>query len=609
MNHDTNNQRPRRLRRLLLGAAFVAVFVFGCDLPGIVDPIDGSALEPDVSLPDSCPAAPSCGDGNVIELCGESGTLEFVSCGRAETCVDGRCEDLTASCDGSRRPFRISNRELVFDVPELLTECDCTGPTGCRCESVDYKSQVRQLTIENCSDRSLYIFDLALKDSAVRPDGEPVFALDRSYRELEIRSGRSQTIDVFYRPAPGVSQLSESNLELSLLGDASDSYAVGLRTRSLCVTATPFEDIWTLIPGQSITTSALVQNCGTERVTLTGAEVVAWKGPGEPTLRIAEKLPFTLLAGGTATAKVTVTPEEPGLFEGTVRFNFVEERLRQGAETRIYGAAAEQGCSDAPLPPVELTANGVSVDPGHKFEPARFVGLRSEPRTTLRPYFTLESAPEGFKGRVFINDDGSGLLVPLVVGAYVVRYGALDVETGQLLCEFEDIPLTVLPSAPLYVELTWDTLDDPIPGDAGYGRGIDLDLYVLTGGQSSGWTSSEAACFPEASTPCSLAGGYRRVRSFAGGLPEAYAFDSSDQTFTFGAYLRNPYNFEEGARAQIRIWRDGELIEGASLSTPPDATAPARLRRANSFWVASQLFEGEGVPLDFHLNGIPGFAP
>jgi hypothetical protein len=591
-----------------LMAAGVVFVLGGCDLPGIIEPFDRDAtLEPDAAP--SCPVVPRCGRGNFVEQCAPDGTLEVVGCGLAEVCTDGVCEDLTGTCDASRgRPFRLSRSELVFDVPELLAECDCTGPSGCECAEVDYKSQQRQIEIENCTSRSIFIQDVRVKDNAVRPDGEPVFALDRSYRDIAVPPGSTRTIDVFYRPAPGVSQLARSDLDVTLIGDSAEDFSVPLRTRSFCATATPVREIYTLLLGQEITFDAVVANCGTEPITLTGASAGQWKGPGAPDVHVPEKLPFVLSAGQSTVARVRVDPEEPGVFEGTVRFAFEEDRVATGAATRVAGAVVRDGCTDVDLPKLDVYVGSELIETSD-FDVEPGANLRLAPRELpegVVPLFSVPESPDGFRGRVEVAND-EATIAPGFVGDYLVRYRAFDSMAGQLTCAWDDVAFSVSPTAPLYVELSWRTRGDLIEDDAGFGRGADLDLYVLSAeGVEAAWDRSATACFPEADEPCGVGEGRRVSTSRTGLRPEAYAFGRVDGVaYSFGAYLRNTYNFEDGVEARLRVWRDGELIAGASRSSPSDPDAAPRLRATNTFWLASSYAGGVVLPQELYKAGIP----
>lgn len=599
---------------MLFAVLWAALFVLpSCDLPGIPGyPLDQAGLDSDAGSEASCPATPRCGAGNFVEQCAEDGeTFEVVSCGIAELCRAGSCEDVTGSCDATQgRPFRLSDREIAFDAPELLANCDCSGATGCSCNEVEYEPQRKSITIENCSSRPLYLQGTVLKNTSLRPDSTPVFVLAESYGARTIEPGRGLEISVIYRPAPGVSQLAGSDLNISLIGDSAEFFAVPLRTRSFCITATPTVDIWTLIPGQELTRPVVIQNCGTEPVTLTGAEVDGWKGPGEPTVKISEKLPFTLAGGDEADALIKLAPESPGLFEGAVHFQFAEEVVRRGATTVIRGAAAENGCSMTPLPALTSFANGRVLDSDlETVAPAALITM--VPTTgpaTLVPVYTLRDKPDPFLGRVVFEPDSATLFAD-VVGPYVIRYRAFDQETGLMTCEFEDVAVDVRPSAPLYVELTWRADGDSIVDDAGFGRGADLDLYVRATETGGTWSDSDTSCFPDARVPCSEAVGSRVSLSQSGWNPEAYRFARVEGlTFSFGAYLRNPYNFGGdggGVRATLKVWRDGELVEAASLPSPAEPEESPRIRSANLFWWAASYEDESAIVIDSYQPGIP----
>lgn len=557
----------RHLLPHLLAASLLAVAV-GCDLPGIplhLEPgqadagvgADGGPVGPQVCAPSSR----SCRSSTTLSICSDDGAdFQIEVCGDGTTCIEGACTPIESSCRYGQ-PFALSTDELVYDV------------------TADFKSQTRVVTLTNCGVQPLRIRD-AIVRAPDRPDGRPVFRLtDDSPKGGTLQPGASATFKVLYEPTAGLSQV-RGTLQLGLTTDSPVLYEVELRTRSYCVTATPVLDMGPIEAGEPHRETIFLQNCGTEPVNLrtVAARTDAHSDsppPWQIALDPAIKLPSRVYPGEEVAVEVRVVGEPGAVIDDAVLFGFEElEASVEPATTQLRAVALAAACDEGlTTPPVRVTVRNVVVQSEPALVPpleiVRLVPQIADGDEGLGLALTLVEQPD--VSHLELSRQGrAAYFQPTVVGDYAVEALAFDPVTGRPACDPRVIELRVRPEQPVHVELTWRALGDAIAGDAGFGRGANLDLHVLAG---AGMWNGEDDCFPGASMPCGAALGTVAVKSQSGDQAEVVWFDEMpEQRLKFGVYLSNIFNFE-AVDARLRLYVDGELageVDTGRLQTPND---------------------------------------
>ena len=553
--------------------AAIAVLGWGCDLPPIpsFDPPDvdvDAGVQTDVRLPGPVcePNRTSC-VGNAVAACAPDGhdfTVE--PCATGQACADGQCIAIRNSCDEGQR-FALSRRSLSFDVTS------------------DFKSQTKEVRLTNCDLSPLLIRD-AIVRGPERPDGTPVFALSTEFAQVFVAPGQWIDLKVAYRPAAGLSHV-EGKLELSLLLDELTNVELALRSKALCGSATPVLDLGVRDEGSPARASGLLQNCGTEPLTLTDVTT----GP-HISVHLERSLPLVLAAKEEIEFEVAVAPDAP---RGPI-VDAAEFRLTEHAplHTSVRAFVRHPECVELTPATPQILVNNVPATP----RPGGLVRIRfptEQPGVTHR--VSLREQPEGsFEVPTRVSDGWA--MRPRIVGAYDLAIVAFDAATARISCKTATTTLQVTPVAPLFFELSWSATDDGIPDDLGFGHGPNLDLHVLSSHDQSGqWNDPAWDCYPGVTGRCGAADGSISV-SQASGLPEYVAFPSpADFEFEVGVYLSNPFNFRF-VEARLRVYANGVLV--AELRSD-------KLQGANDFWLAG-IFDGktgQWASIDSTFSGFP----
>jgi hypothetical protein len=587
----------------LMVAFVVAGLGGGCNLPGLTAELEdagGELGEPDGGGSDggACPVAREervcrpgwreCARGGAgVRRCSDCGrTFEFEMCPEGEFCEGGRCQPLANECDTSL-PFRLSASSLTFDSNGRL------------------RPDSGALALENCS-----AFDIVLQRASIQHEDHPtavdqeVFSLTNRYplEEVTVPAGEELPIRMEYRPTFGFYPQANVELEVDVRADQPYPTRIPLRRRIHCVTAPPVVDLGTWDGGEGTSVEVPVVNCGTE-TTLVSRPSMESLGPavdvnGDRRRRLAP--------GDVGTFEFEVRADAPGRVDLGLDF---ESRLAAGSTSqraeevtaRLSGRARAANCSE----PAEITAPTYRIpdedgwQQGHRatLAPGEPIDLRiDDDRPGAEPIWmaTRPDRSRSILRRHPVHGREHLRFVPDVPGTYTFAYEGTD-DNGRPTCETSVFRLEVTPEAPLYVELAWETRDDPIAGDRGYGRGADLNLHVKPGTdeEPGRWGEATDDCFQpgdRATRGCERGDGEMRWVSVAGGS-EAVAFESpGDLEFDIAARLWNTYRFPD-AEATVRVYDDGQLV----ARFPNEGDKPRRVgRSAGTVWMVGTYSPEEG---------------
>lgn len=534
------------------------VFVCACDLPPIgFGRLDASVPDDTTTRPVVCePNTRRC-VANSVHLCDPTGTdFSVEPCHTGDTCNFGRCEPIANTCDGDQ-PFALSATDLAFEATR------------------DFKSQSSDLTLRNCADYPLAVRGFEVR-GPVRPDGTPVFTADSNPAGLRIEPGGSTTMRLTYWPSPGLSHVT-GRVVLGLIASEFVSVEVALRSKAVCVSSTPFIDFGMREVGRTARTSATLQNCGTEEITIDG-----WSAPDN--LEVTLAAPVTLAAGASAVFDVAMATDAPQQVESTIAFQTTPSIE---AITRVRGVTVSDECVPMELAPHRVVVDNRNIDPA----PGRLVGLRFN--DGIERWLDPLRQPQGSYASLHRGGTGWSFR-PRVIGRYRSTAYGYDAETGRRSCEWSPITVDVLPSPGLTVELVWRSTPDSIPEDIGFGRSANLDLHVL---QSSPgrrqWNDPSADCWPNIGAPCANG----TIHISQGGLAEVVHVPNVTGTLQVGVYLSNPFNFRH-TLARVRVYRDHELVANLPSTS---------LTNANDFWLVGQWDEATSTWTDINsvFAGFP----
>ena len=605
---------PRRLPPYALLTALAVTAAAACNLPGLPGVRDGGPVRDagadttppaDTSTPPPRPDVPSVcradgrsdgGDGtwrqcwgSGVMTCVDNGTnIEFTPCGDHELCQDGECQPVENQCDTSL-PFRLSKSSLAFDSNGRL------------------RSDSDSVVVENCSDFDLLLHraDIQYRRTDLFPTGLSPFATANRFplEEVRIPPGEDLRVRVEYAPQFGYFTHKEPRLLLDVRAAQPYVTELPMERRIHCVSTAPDVALGEWQRGERTNVEIPVYNCGTVAARVTRPELddvpadgMALTGPDKS--KVTREIPPGETAdfpiGIEATRAGTVSIDVP-LFSR--RADATQSQRVETITTRLGGRVVTEQCAE----PAEsggvwspeyrsAEADTWSSGPEATVAPGREFHIRT-PATGNRPSdhrFYLSQRPDRSQRSLRPaphSDDRYVRLTPDVPGTYVIAHDPVDADQGPS-CEPQTFRLEVRPEAPVYVELDWAAVDDPIPFDHGYGRGVDLDLHVKASRDDApgAWMNSNSDCFERGEE----AGGYcfdtQSIRSVSvsGGGVEAIALDRLDgSTFEIAVQAWNTYRFP-GARAEVRVYSDGELREGFPVST--------RFGRANgTVWHVGRL--------------------
>lgn len=559
----------------MMSRLFIMMFALAlgaCNLPPI--PLFGGGPEPDVDVPEDSdntfvvcdPSSRRC-IGNSVRVCSPDGRdFSIEACDTGETCSDAACEPIANTCS-TEQPFALTATELAFEV------------------SRDFKSQTKQVRLTNCGTGPIIVRDSVVRGPS-RPDGTPVFQLDGSFAQARIPAGESLNIKVTYRPVPGLSQVT-GRLELSLVVGELTNVEVALRSKAICATATPYIDLGMRNIGVMAIGDGIVQNCGSEPLTVTG-----WHGPQTFEVEFGEELPFTLAPGQELDFEVATMAEAPALLDGNIDITFTDPLLRPTVKVR--GIAVLPECVPATFSEPQILANNQARPP----HPGSLVRIRFPDGDPLI-YHWLENLgqPQGSNERLNRSSDG-WTTRPRMVGRYRATLRGYDLPSGSRSCELDTIDFEVYPpDDSLHVELSWVSEGDGIVEDLGFGHSMNLDLHVLSTSSGDGtWNTVESDCFPGVIGPCGEGRGVVSISQ--GGLPEFVQFsDPTGLKFEVGVYVSNTFNFD-AVLTQVRVYRGRQLV--AELHSDS-------LQNANDFWLVGRWDEetGEWTEINSVFSGFP----
>ncbi len=541
----------RKYIRLTLATLLCGVGLFGCNLPSLPpdfteEPPREDAGLPDVDDPVVCePSSREC-LANSVRVCSADGTdFDIRACGASATCTDGRCLPLENTCDKGQ-PFALSTTELVYEITE------------------DNKSQTQIVTIDNCGVEPIFVEQVDVRGPS-RPDMQPVFRLSTDTpTRITLEPGESLDIRVIYAPALDFTQVTGS-LDLGIITSEYTRYAIGLRTRSRCVTTTPFID-WSPTSDTSETRVAWIQNCGTEPVEISGIESQDFS------LEPLEKVP-AMLAPGRHIGVEILLPDETGPFEGRVFFvvDGAEEGLTEVRGVRLAGDCIE----GADEPGVRVAVNNVPRELEDGFvevAPTDTVRLLADglPPELRADYWQVFAPPEFTSSLQRLR--GETIVSPIVSGNYAYELVAHD-EDYRPLCDRPTVEIESWPNRGVWAELTWVNVSDLVGADSGFANGVDLNLHVKP--RDADWLGSQD-CSANRDENCSI--GRLVASSVSGASPEIVSYQGYVNELEFGIYLANPFNFG-GAQATLRIWQGRQLIDLRS----------AFVSEAGNFWLVGRL--------------------
>ena len=574
--------QPQMIAAVVLGAAST-LLVASCEYDAIpADPRKEYSIETDVGAADTVaqfcdPGAVRCQGPRVVQ-CRDDGSgfeLERV-CPSSTTCSNGVCTLVATHCDdrqGEEAPaFATSKTDIIFETDDGLA------------------TQYASLEVENCSDSDIWLQRAEIRDpSPVR--GRSVFALKdaSTHQEVRIPPSGVEVLRVQYEPRYAFSR-EPGQLRLQIIADAYREFDLPLVPRNHCVSATPSVDLG--IVNQKKTGSVHVHNCGNQPVIIDGLEVVPNK-PGEADqIQLEAALPsetVELTAGESVEIPYEATPELLGSFDHRIVYEIrdAERYTQERLATLFEGRVARSGCrsQDLPAPLVtqsETTHQSWKVEAtlGKPVEVSMRLpeGENFNPDDPQIPAFRFEP-PDGSRAEYEPGNEtfptfGKNRFTPDVPGTYRILLNYVD-SSGRPLCEWQAVEIEAVPAAELYTDLSWQTDEDVIPDDVGFGRGIDLNLHVVpvASGDHVDWAEPRADCFGYGEYPaagagidhelaeCSMLGGEIRSVSTSGAHREIVAFpEATHDRYYVAIHAWSVADFDR-ARATVRLYAGGDAVD------------------------------------------------
>ncbi len=543
--------------------------------------------------------------GNRVMRCVDCGQdFVYEACGESELCKAGECQPVANGCN-TALPFRLSASQLSFESTGQL------------------RASSRSLTLENCAGRELVVDRAAIRRRAEAPfpPEHEVFEFGgrTTVDRVRLPAGEQMRLDLRYAPVEGFFVDEPVDLLLDVRAEQTYVTEVPLDRRIHCVSADADVElgVWELGEGTEI--EVPVVNCGNAPIEVRPEDLAGVGGAGV-TLEPADgEASRRLDPGGVTRYGFEIAVEQPGRVDLAIPFEGRRtETTSSRPETttaRLRGRAEPGACaSPASVPGLQSRRAGDEQwesKARREIAPGEAIELRGAPELELAVgrQVWLAAKPERSGAHLEATEGPKGgasrylRFAPDVPGSYTFAYRGAG-EGGRPSCESEKFRLEVAPESPLYVELTWETAGDPIDGDGGYGRGADLNLHVnpQRDGESGGWADPIRDCYQtggRAGRECRRAEGRVRAVSVGGGGPEAIAFGAlSEHAFAVAVRMWNAYRFA-GAQAVVRVYRNGELLEGFPRA--------ARLGRTNgTVWHvgvyhpdAGQFVEVDRIRKDF----------
>jgi len=598
-------------------AALVAVLALpACNLPGLpgdggnadadldVRPTDDGTrpppddadrkCDPDETDEDGEPRWPRCTPTGGVMRCLDGGTeIEFGQCADDEICRDGQCRPVTNQCD-TPLPFRLSHSRLAFESNGRLRSASA---------SVD---------VENCSDFEIRLgrASVGYRPASAFPRDLEIFSIPDRYpvEGMRIPAGQKKTVRVNYEPRYGFFLDRVPSLELDIRGARVHVAELAMDRRILCLSPPAGVEIGRLTPGEATAVEVPIYNCGTVRAEVTsptvedsdtdgdsgeGPPIVRQIQPDDPPTRTVAPggvtyLPLELQAhhSGTVAVDARVTGRRAPAPDATSGSGSGGSTRPQRLSTSLRGRVVAEECAvDHPPGRPEYRRRGEerwSTGETIRLRPGRTLQLRPERRglrSTAERFHTTRR-PDRSQARLKRPPDPTANHLefrPDVPGTYRIELDH-QADGAPPSCRVGDLRIDVRPEAPLYVELDWSSMEDPIHDDRGYGRGVDLDLHVKKTGNGASrtrWTG-ESDCFERGDEPgryCFDERGRVRSVSVSGAGVEAIALNQLDTaTFTMAVRAWNAYRFA-GALADIRVYTGGDLADGFPMTARFDRNA------------------------------------
>ena len=200
--------------------------------------------------------------------------------------------------------------------------------------------------------------------------------------------------------------------------------------------------------------------------------------------RVTSDRTLTIGPGEVGDVEVVFVPEQSGEHTGTLRLETndpdnllstiaLSGRAFSPGECPVARAGARLGDEGPLVPSLTIEGRGtVELDGSGSFDPDN----PDDPDAIALYGWSIIDSPQTSTARPLPSDSVVSPQLTLdVPGRYTIELVVTDSE-GQPSCEAAQVVVVVRPEGGLSVTLTWETPEDPIPGDD---RSGDLDLHLM----------------------------------------------------------------------------------------------------------------------------------